>query len=891
MKRATGPPSRRAVERYRRMLRLLPRACRADAEAEMVEVFRDAYEAVAADGRLARLRLWACVLADTVVTAIAERRAGKRSRTVPGSPLARPAAIAEGFRADVAHALRRLGREPARAIVPVVTLALGIAATVAVLTLVRDVLLKPLPFAEADRLVRLRESDERGRVYWPSFPNFEDWRERASVLDGVAAADVPRTVPVLVGGEAVRARVSGVSRGFFRTMGVSLAVGRPFTTDEERPGGPPVAIVSFDFWRQWLGGQPPGAVDVGIGTERYMVVGVLRPGFRFLGDGGGWSDAAIWTSLDRSPPAGGRQSHGVHVVGRIAGGQAIDQARVRMNQLAAVLEAEYGGETQAHTILMTRLKDNVVGASRGPLELLLVGALALLAIACANLAAVVLARGIGRKRELAIRQSLGATRGQLARVLVVETMALALPGAVLGAALAAAALGALRGVAPAAIPRMGEVSIDGVALTATVVIAVASAVAAGLLPALSLGFRHAMGGGLVRGGPPGREHRRLWNGFVATQLSLTLALLVAAGLLLRGISDALRADLGYDADRVLAVDIALPESLYPDDVARDRYITDAMARLRALPGAAAVGIASVLPDETTARTSGTSTISDGERSVFAGYRLVDAGYFDALRIPVDRGALSVAPPGAATVPAVVDASLADALWSNGAAIGESFANGFHDGTLVVSGISGTVREIRSAGTPGAVYVDYRSVQARDPEMHFVVRADGDPAMLMADVRAVLRGVDPQVPVALEPFRQRVAASLADRALILAVAAAFAVVALVLAVVGVHAVVACAARRRLREMGIRLVLGAAPGHVQRAVVRSAAPAVAVGFVAGSAAAVAAGALLRSRMSDMIAFDPAVLGAAILVLAAAAAVAALVPARRAARTDPAAVLRSD
>jgi putative ABC transport system permease protein len=879
---------------YRRLLRLLPPRFRDDAEAELLETFRTLHARAQARGRLALGRFWVRMLVDVLVTSFAEHgfdaRAARRRRRPADHRASSIVQLIGGAGRDLRLAIRRLGRMPAPAFTSGGTLALGLATSIVSAILVRDVLLRPLPFPQPGELVRILEVSEGGRRWWPSFPNAADWRQHASFFRGVGIADIPSVRPVLVDGAAVRVPVSRAARGFFETLGVRPAAGRLFAADENRPGGRAAAIVSDRFWRSVLAARPPGALDVTIGLEHYAVVGVLPADFRFLGDGAAWTDpAAIWTPMDRDAGLGQRTSHGYHVVARLAPGVTLDRARADMNALARTLKAQHGEPTQADGASLTPLVDVVTRSARDPLMLLLVASGVVLLVTCFNLAAVVLAHGLTRTRELSVRLALGATRATLVRHLLAETATLAVPGAVMGLVGAGLGLGAIRTAAAGGLPRLDTAALDLAAVALAFGVALLTACLAGIIPALALSRRRTLERLRVQSATTGpRDERRVWLGLVGVQVTLTVVLLAGTGLLLRSFRAALDVDLGYDARRVLAVDLTLPESRYGEPARRVAFYDAALERLRSTPGIAAAGLTSVLPHLTSALTAGTSRGEDGDARLFAGYRVVDAGYFDAIGIVRLRGSRDALRSGQA----LVDGRLQRQLWSGRDPIGDRVVNSFSDRVLTVGGVVGTVREWQQGEeTTGAVYVDYHFRPDLLQSMSFVVRyAEGEGAAIDR-IRRALAAVDSLVPVTIEPLDRRTAESLAGRRLLLTLAGGFAVVALLLSTSGVYAMAAFTTARRRREAAIRLALGAHPSSLGRRVILQAIVPASAGILAGVALAIPVGRAMQAQLFHVRPADPVVLGAAALAVAVAALAAAIAPARRAARVDAAVALRQD
>jgi putative ABC transport system permease protein len=768
------------------------------------------------------------------------------------------------------------------------TLGIGIAAAVLMLVLTRDVLLRPLPFGQPDRLVRLleRSDAEVDRTFWPSLPNILDWRAHTTVFDGVAAADVGAVEPVLASGRADRLAIGRVTRGFFETLGVRPVVGRGFAEEENRAGGPAVALVGWEEWQGVLGGRPLEEISLEIGRDVYRVVGVLPAGFRFLGYGNEWLRAGVWLPLERLPLHGGRMSHGYHTVARLRTGIDVATAERGMDELASRLKLEHGEATHADAVIVEPLSDAVLASSRMPLRLLLVAAFGVLVVSCLNLGAALLARGLGRVRELSLRSALGAHRRDLIRLLLAHAAVLAIPGAVVGVAGAWAALRLIRANAPTAVPRLKEVALDPGAVAIALGLALATAVAAGLLPAVMLSVRNVAGELRTHWNATNtRQQRVLWDAFVAGQAALTLVLLVASTMLARSLFAALDVDLGYDPSHVVLASVSLPESRYDSPERRRVFYETALASIRSSGDVTAAGLVSVPPDEVSAMI--TPVWRDGAEAnrLWAGFRMADEGYFTTLGIPIVAGAMD---PSSDAV--LIDGYLVDALWDGAApAAGDRLAVG-SGGSVAIGGVAGAVRTWNMNSPIGATYVHWTRVPERLLSMHIVARGP-DPRGVAAAVRRGIAAADPLVPASFDRLDTRVRASMADRRLMLIIALGFSVVALFLAAAGVYAMVSQAVARRRRESGIRVILGARPRQVRlRAIVLGLLSSLA-GTLLGAIASFGAVHLMRSQLFGVTGIDALSIGGPAALLLSAAALAAWLPARRAGRVDPIRLLRED
>jgi len=877
----------RAERIYAVLLGVLPAQFRAEAEADLLEVFTDARMRAARASWPARARFWCVMLLDLVLTAVSEWRGvldARRRERAATSSRRRGVELVK----HVMWSFRYLVRRPARSIVAAMTLALGIATTVVGIVLVRGVLLSPLPFPEAEQLVRLREVDERGRTWWPSMKNVVDWRAHGGeLLQGVAAVDPPEPHPVLWSGQAQRLSVSGWSRGLLDVLRVRPALGRDFTDGENAPGGAAVAVVSWPMWRTQLGGLQLEQLSLTIGARQYQVVGVLPEDFRFFGEGGAWSTADVFLPLEQEE-LDPRTAHGYHTVARLRDGMTAAQAKPQLDALALRLRESHGEYTHAHSLMVTSVFDAVVGSVRTPLRLLLGAAVLVLLIACLNVGGTLLAEGIGRDRELAVRLAIGARRRDLLLQLVTESAALALPGAALGALLATGTLQWLHRLQSHALPRLENAIIDATTFGITVGVALLAAIIAGVVPALILSARDL--GSRLRGSmglTAARGTQRLWSGFIALQAALTLVLLFGGALLLRSMLAAISVPLGYTADDVLAVSVALPESRYADEAQRPAFYDALLEQVRALPGVTAAGMSSKLPQDAQDRTASTGR-ADSEESVFAAYRLVDPGYFDVLQVPtLTAGADARLAAGEG----LVDEALARTLSPDGDVVGSIVWNGYQDGDIRVTGVVGAVREWSMAEGMPTVYVDYRTRPDQLMEMYVLLRVRGDMDAVAQDVRDVVGRIDPMVPIAVRPLPSYLSAQVADRRLILGLIGGFAAIALCLAGVAMYGMVAFVVGRRRREMGIRVSLGARPAEVVRETMRNGVRPAFIGLAAGLAAALMLGSVLESQLFGVAPRDPVALGLAAALLAVTALVASALPARAAARFDPVTVLRTD
>jgi putative ABC transport system permease protein len=789
----------------------------------------------------------------------------------------------DGMR-DVRHAVRGLLRAPGFSALALITLALGIGATTVAFTLVDGVLLKPLPYADPERLVLIDEVRDDGRVLPPSFPNFVDWRSQARGFDGMASLMFPFGQSVRAYGEPLRVQVAGVSDGLFRLLGVRPILGREFSPDESRPETPMAVMVSYEFWRERLNAERDlGSISLAAFGGPVPVVGVLPPDFRFLHAAELYFPHERWPSTMRS-------AHNYRVVGRLAPDATHAGARSAMTALSRRLKQQFGDDTQAVDAHVVPLHAYVVGDHARLLALLLGAAGLVLLIACANLVSGQLARGTARRRELAVRAALGAGRGRLVRQLGVESLVLALGGAALGIGLAIVLLHVIRTVGAGMLPRLAEVSVDTRALGFSVAVTVLTALLTGLLPALRLSS-DSLASLRMRGGGTGVEGRSpVWRVLVGFEVALAVPLLIASGLLIRTLHNILTVDAGFDARGVLTVAFSPEEA----DLAQFDRIERAVADLT---GVERAGLINVLP-LTWGSTAGPVLRPEDivpEWPAYAGFRVVSPSYFEALRMPLLRGrGFTVDDRAGTELVAIVSQPLAAVLWPGEEPIGQRVRTNYLSELWLT--VVGVVPEARRWNQPVGGQHEIYTPLAQHPShggngLTLVVRTNADPASLMPAVRARLREAAPDVPFEFGTLDERLAATARDRRFAMLVLNGFASVALILAVVGIHGVVSYGVAVRTREIGVRIALGATPASVRRGVVSGAARVATAGIAIGLVAALLVTRALEGLLFGVPRVDPFTFAGAGVVLFACALLAAYLPARRSSRVDPIVALRAE
>jgi predicted permease len=812
---------------------------------------------------------------------------------------------------DLRYALRTLARSPGFALTAILTLALGIGATTAIYTVVAGVLLRPLPYPEPGRIMKLTEVNADGGH--PNFtdPNFYDLREQNRSFAALAELSGQLPVSVAGGKEAVRSAAAAVSSDFFRVMGVGPAVGRAFLPEEQREGAAPTVVVGHAFWRQALGGEPIVGKTLRIDGRPYSVIGVMPEGFEYP------QGVQLWIPRELEPRGTSRTAHNWRVVGRLATGVSVQQARADLGTIARRLKAQYGDDTDMVDASVVPLRESMVGSVRTPLLVLLGAAAFLLLIAVANVSNLLFARLAGRRRELAVRSALGAGRGRLTQQLVSESLVLGLAGGALGVLLAYWGTAALLALGPASLPRLGEVSVDAPVLLFALAVSVGAAVGLGLAGAASAAptdLRGALaeGGRTAAGSGPARRVR---DALVVAQVGLTLVLLAGAALMGRSLLRLLAVDTGFVTEGVLVADVAIPMPDGPSGAASVASFNERLlSRLRTLPGVTTVGGISDFPLRAGIGGDGTflvlsrpdevKSFEDWQalgkipgRTGYADYRIASGDYFGAMGIPVLRGRTFSerdAPDAPITV-AVVSESLAKKQWPGESPIGKLIQFGNMDGDMRALRVVGVVGDVREAGVDAepqpTLYAYYRQRPVRASEFSFAIRTRGEPRSLIPAVRRAVREVDPEVPPRFSTIGEIVAGSTADRRFTLVLLGVFGAAALLLALAGIYGVVSYLVAQRTREFGVRMAFGAREADVRRMVLRQGAKLAGAGLALGLVVALGLTRVLRSQLYGVTSTDPAAYAAGILLLAAIALLASYVPARRATRVDPVNALRAE
>ncbi|MFL5580620.1 MAG: ABC transporter permease [Gemmatimonadaceae bacterium] len=794
---------------------------------------------------------------------------------------------------DFRYALRALRAAPGFATVVLLTLALGIGANTAIFGVVDAILLRPLPYAEPARLVS---------VWGYSQAEFVGVRDRTRSFAGVAGAGPGVGFTLTGDGEPARLIGARATAGLFDVLGARPSLGPGWTADADRPGAEPVVMLSHALWRQRFGGERAviGRVMELDGVRR-RIVGVMPADFQYPERG-----TELWVPVVLDPAKVGDFWGGagaVRTVARLADGVTPAQARADVRAVASRLRLENPLWTPAVEYLdlvdVKPLQEAVAGSARAPL-LVLLGAVGLvLLVACANVANLLLARSLSRRRDAAVRLALGAGPARLVRQQLAECLVLALGGAALGVLLARAGTGLLVALLPADVPRLADVGVDARVLLFALGAALVSALLFGLAPALRVArtspAEHMRGG--ARAGA-GAAHRRLASALVVGEIALAVVLVTGAGLLVRSLWALRAADTGFDAEQVLAarVDPVLSRYQGPGAAAREVALHEAvLARLRATPGVRAAGAASAAP------LRGRSGMMAFQAEGFAHdpgnlpmgyYQVITPDYLRAMGIRLVRGrdftdADRAGTPGVA----IIGEALARRWFAGQDPIGKRVGYPWPNDFLTIVGVAADA-QYDAPGKPAepAIYAPF--LQRPEASMVVAVRASGDPARAAQALRAAVAAADPTAAVSdVRTMTERLEASVARPRFTARLLLAFALVALALGAVGVYGVMSYAVSQRTRELGVRLALGARPRDVLTLVARQGGALAALGTALGIAASLGAARLLGGLLYGVGAADPATFATVPAVLAATALAACWIPARRAARTDPAVVLRGE
>ena len=818
---------------------------------------------------------------------------------------------------DIRYGVRGLAKRPGFTALAVFTLALGIGASTAIFSVVDGVLLKSLPYPNAERIVQLREVNTRGTQISFAEPNFLDVRARSRSFEGVAQYGGSSTT-VTGGSEPVRVRTFAVSEDFFNVLGVKPIAGRVFAPDESKLGGTLVAVVSYGFWQRLLGGRSDlSGTTLRLRDQNATVIGVMPAGFEFP------QNAEIWVPRELFPPEISRSAHNWSVVARMHPNVSIEQANAEVSAIGKQLKQEYGKDMDAVEFAAVSQQEFMVGNVRSPLLMIFVAVGFLLVVACANVANLLLAQVTTRQREFAVRSALGATRFRLARQFITENLLLALLAGALGVVISIWGVDLLLGLNRESLPRIDEIGVNTRAIAFTLGLSSLIAAVLGVVPLLRFSSSDLETSLREAGsGARGFAGKHLRSLLVVAQMALTLILLVGAGLLGKSFYRLLQIDPGFSTESAVAMELSLPNprmdegrykklmeaytrlmergeapdatANFTDEEERQRlFQKQLLERLSATPGMIAVGTINYLP-LTGGGPDGTFLIGNNpEKKGNANYRLVSPGYFTAMKIPLLRGRGFAESDDVNTQNvAVVSQSLARKYWPNEDPIGQTIQFGNMDGDLRLLHIVGVVGDVHDNGVDKATTPTvYANSLQRLPSSSWTVvaRAQVDPASLVPVMREAVKSFDRQLPLKFQTLDQIFSSSLDRQRFSLVIFGVFGAAALLLAAMGIYGVTAYTVAQCTQEIGIRMALGAQRSDVLKLVLTNAMSLVLIGTIIGLAGAYAITRVMSHLLFDVTPTDLFTFAAVPMVLLGVALVACLIPARRATKVDPLVALR--
>jgi putative ABC transport system permease protein len=804
--------------------------------------------------------------------------------------------------ADVRYAWRMLAKSPGFTVAAMLTLALGIGANTAIFSVVNGVLLRPLPYAQPEKLVSvwgrftgIGLPDDRNWISAPEFRDIQDlnhsFSEVAAMTD--ASFNIAGTSPERVEGAAV-------SPSLFPMLGIRPAVGRVFTPEEAQPGRDQELLLGYGLWVRRFGSDP-GVIGraLQVNGHSMTVVGVLPQGFDYPLKAEMWQPLAFGPQ-DLTPD--NRGNHGYQVLGHVKAGLTIEQARLDMQAASKKMMAQnpmYPYAQFNFTFLLVPLLEQTVGDVQAALWVLCGAVGFVLLIACVNIASLMLGRATAREREMAIRTALGAARGRIVRQLLSESLLLAGLGGLAGLILAPFVLREIVQAGNVALPRMANVKIDGSVLLFTIVITFLTGIIFGLFPA----WQSARGtpySGLKEGGPTSSasgSSGRIRQMLVVCEMALSVVLLVGEGLLMHSFLRVLGVDPGFHADRVLTMRISLPQETYSKPEQVRAFYREVVRRIESLPGVEAAGATAALPLSGLGG-SGTTTIDTqavrvDQRSPEADWRPVTPGYFKAIGIPVLRGRGFGESDSETSAPiAIIDDTLADDFFPGEDPVGKRLHLGGPSSTSPWMTIVGVVAHVhyRALEAPSRVQVYWPEAQRPTNTMSLAIRTSVDPLSLAGTVEQQILAVDPNQPMyQIRSMQQLRSDWLSQRFLALLLVGLFAALAVILAAVGIYGVMSYAVTRRTREMGIRMALGAQRRDIMGMILSDGIVLMGFGLGVGMVAALALTRLMAALLYGVTATDPLAYAGGAVLLCAVALLACYVPARRAGKVDPLVTLR--
>jgi predicted permease len=799
---------------------------------------------------------------------------------------------------EIRYTLRTLRKSPGFSLAAILVLALGIGANSAIFTVVRAVLLAPLPYPASDRLVNLYERDVIGDNPFNivSAPNFYDWERDSTSFERMAfSGDWSLSFTPSDGGlpEVIDGALGNYN--LFNTLGVQPALGRGFREEDDRPGAERVVVISDSFWRRRFGARPEAiGSQIRLDGELHTVVGVTPPGFDFPNM---QAQALVpaWRVLEPAT----RQERGNHrfmVVARLKPGVSIEQARNELDGIARRVHQQYPEALTGRGANVVSMQERLVVRVR-PLLLVLLGAVAcVLLIACVNVANLLLARAVGRRREVAVRAALGAGRWQLARQFLTESLVLSTFGAAVGLVIAAWGTDFLVTMA-GYIPRLGAVRMNTTVLAYTAGLAILTGVAVGLVPAFSswrVGLAHAMQEG-GRSSTAGRGGGRFRDALVAVEIALSLVLLIGAGLMLKSFAQLRSVDPGFSPEGILTIRFSLPEIKYKTPAQVVSFYQELVERVRTIPGVKAAGLVNVVPlaghfSDETFTIEGRPALPAGQ-FLDAVVRRADPAYFQAIGIPIRRGRVFMpADRFDQANKAVISEAMAAQIFPNEDPIGKRIRTTVKGPAYEIVGVVANARQ--NLAMPAEPTMYFPILEGNFNFATLTVRASGDPNLLSLPIQKEMRRMDADLPaVTVKTMDDLIGGATSQNRFGLMLIALFACLAVTLAAIGLYGVLAYSIGQRTNEIGLRMALGATTADITGLVVRQGLKPAALGILLGLAAGAAVTRLLESVLFEVSATDPTVLVSVVALLTAVTCAACLAPAWRATRIDPVIALRAE
>jgi putative ABC transport system permease protein len=799
---------------------------------------------------------------------------------------------------DLLYALRLMARRPGLTFAAILTLTLGTGASAAIFSLVNAVVLRPFPYTDPDRIITIWQHNAKAGIpqQETSPANFLDWRDQQQSFQSLVSIE-PWSFEYVERGEPEKFRASLVTRGFFETLGAQPLYGRALQKEDYESGREKVVVLSYSLWKRWLGGNPQviGQTVSFLDEGACTIVGVMPPEFQFPD-----KSRLIWAPLtDEDRYKRDRGGTYIKVIGRLRDRVTLEQAQADMDIIGAHLAKEHPPYNDGVGIKLVPLPEQIVGEIRPAMLVLLIAVGFVLLLACANVANLLLSRGLEREHEIAIRAAMGADRKRIVRQLLTESLALSLAGGAGGLLLSYWLIDIIVALSPASLPRIEQISVDGRVLAFSIAVSVLTALIFGLAPALQfskpdLNLSLKQGGRSTSG--PARHRTR--NLLVVAEMALAIVLLIGAGLLLRSFVNLLRVDPGFEKENILALQVFAYGEKYRTPQQRAAFFRDAIERISSIPGVKTAGAVSAVPflgedsidiDTTLTVVGRPAPAISQEPTVFVS--VATENYFTALGIPLVEGRSFKSADDLNTPPVVlINETLARRYFAGEDPVGKKIF--VRLGRPASREIIGVVADVRQTGLDSAPRPEVFLPHSQYPfgSMTFIVRASADAASVTAAVKSQIWQIDPhQTFYNVATMDQMVSATLDARRFNLLVIGTFALVALILAAIGIYGVMSFSTSQRTHEIGVRMALGAEGGDMIRLMLKQGATLILAGAGIGLAAAFLLTRFISTFLFEVAAFDPATFAGVSVLLTTVALAACYIPARRAARVDPMIALR--